>query len=99
MNFKNFKQSRLKNLWTNEFSGYQYPFVIKSHLYTILHNSWSYNSYIEKLLNKSDRLSFIYHEGDSITPARSESATYLKKEAERIKRMIKEDESKNMEVK
>lgn len=94
MNFKNFKQLRRKSLWTDEFSGYQYPLVIKSHLDTVLHNSWSYNSYIDELLNKSDRLSFIFHEGDSITPVRSESAIYLKEEAERVKQMIKEMEVK-----
>ena len=98
MNFKNFKQSRLKNLWTNDFSGYQYPLVIKSHLYTVLHNSSSYNSYIENLLRKSNYLSFILCGEDSVPPIRSESAIYLKAEAERIKQMIKEDKFKNMEV-
>lgn len=98
MNFKNFKRLRLKDIWRNDFSDYQYPLVIKSHLYTVLHNSWSYNSYIEKLLSKSNHLSFIFCGEDSIPPVRSESAIYLRKEAKRIKQMIKEDESKNMEV-
>ena len=98
MNFKNFKQSRLKSLWTNDFSGYQYPLMIKSHLYTVLHSSSSYNSYIEKLISKSNNLSHKYYKEDSVPLVRSESAIYLKKEAKRIKQMIKEDESKNMEV-
>lgn len=98
MNFKNFKRLRRKSLWTDEFSGYQYPLVIKSHLYTILHNSWSYNSYIENLLRKSNYLSFILCGEDSVPLIRLESATYLKAEAERIRQMIKEDKSKNMEV-
>ena len=98
MNFKNFKQARLKNIWRNDFSGYQYPLIIKSHLFGVLHNSWSYNSYIESLLRKSDYLSFKYHGEDNVPLSRSESAIYLKKEAERVKQMIKEDKSKNMEV-
>ena len=98
MNFKNFKQLRRKSLWTDELSGYQYPLVIKSHLYTILHNSWSYNSYIEKLLNKSDSLSSNYRGESNIPLSRLESAIYLKKEAERIQQMIKEDKSKNREA-
>ena len=98
MNFKNFKRLRLKDIWRNDFSGYQYPIMIKSRLCTVLHNSWSYNSYIESLLRKSDYLSFKYHGEDNVPLSRSESAIYLKKEAERIKRMIKEEESKNMEV-
>lgn len=98
MNFKNFKQLRRKSLWTDELSGYQYPLVIKSHLFGVLHNSSSYNSYIENLLRKSNYLSFILCGEDSVPPIRSESAIYLKKEAERIKQMIKEDKSKNMGV-
>ena len=98
MNFKNFKRLKFKNVWRNDFSGYQYPLMIKTHLLGVLHNSWSYNSYIENLLRKSNYLSFILCGEDSVPPVRSESAIYLKKEAERIKQMIKEDESKNMEV-
>ena len=98
MNFKNFKQLRRKSLWTDELSGYQYPLVIKSRLWGILHTSWSYTSYIENLLSKSDSLSSNYRGESNIPLSRSESAIYLKKEAERIKQMIKEDESKNMEV-
>ena len=98
MNFKNFKQLRRKSLWTDELSGYQYPLVIKSHLYTVLHSSSSYNSYIEKLLSKSNHLSFIFCGEDSVPPARSESAIYLKKEAEKIKQMIKENKYKNRVV-
>lgn len=100
MNFKNFKRLRLKDIWTDELSGYQYPLVIKSHLHTILQNSLSYNSYIEKLLRKSNSLSFRYryYGEDNIPLIRLEPAIYLKAEAERIQQMIKEDKSKNMEV-
>ena len=98
MNFKNFKRLKLKNVWKNDFSGYQYPLMIKSHLYTVLHSSSSYNSYIEKLIIKSNNLSHKYYKEDSVPLVRMESAIYLKEEAERIKQMIKEDESKNMEV-
>ena len=92
MNFKNFQRLRLKNVWRNDFSGYLYPLMIKSRLSSVLHNSWSYNSYIENLLSKSNYLSFILYGEDSVPLSRSESAIYLKKEAERIKQMIKEME-------
>lgn len=98
MNFKNFKQTRLKNLWKNDFSGYQYPLMIKSHLYSILQSSYSYNYYIERLLEKSNRLSKKHYKEDRVPLVRLESATYLKTEAERVKQMIKEDKSKNMGV-
>lgn len=97
MNFKNFKQVRLKNLWRNDFSGYQYPLMIKSHLYTILQSSWSYNYYIERLFVKSNRLSKRYYKEDEVPLVRLESARYLKAEAKRVKQMIEEAKSKNRE--
>lgn len=98
MNFKNFKQVRLKNLWIKDFSGYQYPLMIKSHLYSILQSSYSYNFYIERLLEKSRRLSKKYYKEDKVPLVRSESAIYLKAEAEKVNQMIREDKSKNMGV-
>ena len=98
MNFKNFKRLKFKNVWRNDFSGYQYPLMIKSHLWGILHTSWSYTSYIENLLSKSDSLSSNYRGESNIPLSRLESAIYLKKEAERIQQMIKEDKSKNREA-
>lgn len=99
MNFKNFKQVRLKNLWIKDFSSYQYPVVIKTHLYNILQSSYSYNYYIERLLEKSNRLYKRYYKENSVPLVRLESAIYLKKEAERTKQMIKKAKSKNMEKK
>lgn len=96
MNFKNFKQVRLKNLWISDFSGYQYPLMIKSHLHSILQSSYSYNYYIESLLEKSRRLSKRHYKEDKVPLFRSESAIYLKAEAERVNQMIKEDKLKNM---
>ena len=93
MNFKNFKRLRLKDIWRNDFFGYQSPLMLKSRLSAVLHNSWSYNSYIENLLRKSDDLSFILCGEGSVSLSRSESAIYLKKEAERVKQMIKEMEA------
>lgn len=97
MNFKNFKQVRLKNLWRKDFSDYQYPLVVKSNLYSILQHSWSYNYYIERLLSKSRSLSRRYYKEDHVPLIRLESAIYLKAEAKRIKQMIEEAKSKNME--
>ena len=97
MNFKNFKQLRLRNLWKNDFSGYQYPLMIKSHLYSILRHSYSYDFYIEKLITKSNRLSKRHYKEDRVPLVRLESAICLKEEVERIKQMIEEAKSKNME--
>lgn len=98
MTFKNFKQLKLSKLWQEDFFDLQYPLVVKSHLYNILQHSYSYHYYIEKLISKSNNLSHKYYKEDSVPLVRMESAIYLKEEAERIKQMIKEDKSKNMEV-
>lgn len=98
MNFKNFKQLKLRKLWQGDFSGLQYPLVAKSHLYNILQNSYSYRGYIEKLISKSNNLSFRYYKEDSIPIVRTESAIYLRGEAERAKQEMERNKSKNMEV-
>lgn len=101
MNFKNYKgykRKAIREKLNREGSLHSEEWFISASL--IL--SQTYQAYESKIVQRVKYLSKI-KDNDSQKQknnliVRMESAIYLKEEAERIKQMIKEDESKNMEV-